>query len=91
MQVSRWGNSLAVRLPASVVKALELKEGDEIEIGVKSNRQFEVERDPRRLEALEAIRKLARPLPPGYKFNRDEIYDRGMMRNAEQEREPVAQ
>jgi antitoxin MazE len=91
MQVSRWGNSLAVRLPAAVVKALELKEGDEIEIGVKGNRQFEVERDPRRLEAIEAIRKLARPLPPGYKFNRDEIYDRGMMRNAEQEREPVAQ
>ena len=89
MQVSKWGNSLAVRLPAAVVKALELKEGDEIEIGVKSNRQ--VERDPRRLEAIEAIRKLARPLPPGYKFNRDEIYDRGMMRNAEQEREPVAQ
>lgn len=26
MQVSKWGNSLAVRLPASVVEALELKE-----------------------------------------------------------------
>jgi antitoxin MazE len=87
MQVSKWGNSLAVRLPAAVVKALELKEGDEIEIGIKDSRSFEVGRDTRRLEALEAIRKLARPLPPGYKFNRDEINDRALMR----QEEPVAQ
>lgn len=26
MQVAKWGNSLAVRLPASVVDALDLKE-----------------------------------------------------------------
>jgi len=32
MQVSRWGNSLAVRLPAAVVDALGLEEGDEIEL-----------------------------------------------------------
>jgi antitoxin MazE len=76
MQVSKWGNSLAVRLPAALVKTLEIKPGDEIEISVKGDRQFEVERDPRRLEALEAICRLAKPLPPGYKFNRDEIYDR---------------
>ncbi len=34
MQVSKWGNSLAIRLPAAVVKALELKEGDDIEVRV---------------------------------------------------------
>jgi antitoxin MazE len=91
MQVSKWGNSLAVRLPAAVVKALELKEGDEIQIGIKDSRSFEVERDARRMEALDAIRKLARPLPPGYKFNRDEIYDRyerGVLQRAERESEP---
>ncbi len=37
MQVAKWGNSLAVRLPAAVVEALKLKEGDDIEIQV-SNR-----------------------------------------------------
>ena len=36
MQVSKWGNSLAVRLPAAVVDALELKEGDQIEIRIRS-------------------------------------------------------
>ncbi|MEN9867194.1 MAG: Antidote-toxin recognition MazE, bacterial antitoxin, partial [Pseudomonadota bacterium] len=32
MLVAKWGNSLALRLPASVVQALELKEGDDITI-----------------------------------------------------------
>jgi antitoxin MazE len=72
MQVSKWGNSLAVRLPAAVVDALELKEGDEIEIRIAGKRNFMVTRDRTREKALEAIRRLARPLPPGFKFDRDE-------------------
>ena len=38
MQVAKWGNSLAVRIPAAVVEVLELKEGDEIEIHVADAR-----------------------------------------------------
>jgi len=72
MQVSKWGNSLAVRLPAAVVDALELKEGDEIEIRIAGKRNYKVTRDRTREKALEAIRRLARPLPPGFKFDRDE-------------------
>ncbi len=30
MRVVKWGNSLAIRLPATVVEVLDLKEGDEI-------------------------------------------------------------
>jgi antitoxin MazE len=48
MQVSKWGNSLAVRLPAEVVEALDLKEGDQIEIRIAGTREFEVRRDPAR-------------------------------------------
>ena len=44
MKVSRWGNSLGVRLPVSVVEALGLAEGDEIEIDVVGARAFEVRR-----------------------------------------------
>ena len=44
MQVAKWGNSLAVRLPASVVAALGLKEGDDIEIHVAGARTFGVAR-----------------------------------------------
>ena len=42
MQVAKWGNSLAVRLPQSVVDALNLKDGDRIEIQVMGARTLEV-------------------------------------------------
>ena len=76
MQVSKWGNSLAVRLPATVVEALKLKEGDEIEITVAGKRSFQVARDRSREEALKTIRRLARPFPAGFKFDREEANER---------------
>jgi len=76
MQVSKWGNSLAVRLPQIVVEALKLKEGDEIEITIAGMRHFEVSRDPKREEALKRLRALRRPLPPGFKFDREEANER---------------
>jgi antitoxin MazE len=76
MQVSKWGNSLAVRLPVAVVKALDLKDGDEIEITITGTRHLEVARDRSREEALESIRQLARPFPPGFKFDREEANER---------------
>ena len=76
MQVAKWGNSLAVRLPSSVVDALDLKEGDRIEIRIAGKREFEVARDRSREKALERIRQLSRPLPPGFKFDRLEANER---------------
>jgi len=76
MQVSKWGNSLAIRLPAAIVQALELKEGDDIEIRVADGRAFEVSRDQSRRRAVENLRKLRRPFPPGFVFDRDDIYER---------------
>jgi len=72
MQVSKWGNSLAVRLPSEVVEALNLKEGDQIEIKIANTRKFEVRRDPTRHRALERLRQLRRPLPAGFVFDRAE-------------------
>ena len=71
-QIAKWGNSLAVRLPSAVVEALGLKEGDEINIKVAGERAFDVELDRSRERALERIRALRRPLPAGWKFDRDE-------------------
>jgi antitoxin MazE len=76
MQVSKWGNSLAIRLPALVVEALELKEGDDIEIRVAGKRAFDVGRDQSRQRALENLRKLRRPFPPGFVFDREEAHER---------------
>jgi antitoxin MazE len=70
LQVARWGSSLAVRLPAAVVEALGLKEGDEIE--VVGDRAFDVELDRSRERALALIRSLRNPLPSDWKFDRDE-------------------
>lgn len=76
MQVAKWGNSLAVRLPAKVVQALELKEGDQIEIRIAGRREFEIARDRSAEKAIERIRRLRRPLPPGFKFDRLEANER---------------
>ena len=70
MRVSKWGNSLAVRLPAAVVDALELKDGDQIEVRIAGPRGFEISRDRSRAAAIERRRKLRRPLPPGFTFDR---------------------
>jgi antitoxin MazE len=76
MQVSKWGNSLAIRLPASVVNALDLKEGDQIEIRIAGDRAFEVRRDQSKSQALARLRKLRRPLPPGFVFDREDAHAR---------------
>jgi len=75
MQVSKWGNSLAVRIPQPVVEALGLKEGDEVEIRVAGKREFAVDHNRKRERALEALRKMDWHFPPGWKFNREELYE----------------
>jgi len=72
MQVARWGNSLAVRLPAAVVEALGLKEGDDVEVHVVGERAFDIARDRSRERALARIRALRKPVPAGWRFDRDE-------------------
>jgi antitoxin MazE len=72
MQVSKWGNSLAVRLPVALVEALELKEGDDIEIHIADERAFGVARKPGREELLARLRAFRGRLPADFKFDRDE-------------------
>lgn len=76
MQVSKWGNSLAIRLPAAVVEALKLREGDDVEIRIAGDRVFEIGHDERREWALNVLKTLKKPLPAGWKLDRDEANDR---------------
>ena len=76
MQVSKWGNSLAVRLPVVVVEALELKEGDDVEIRIVADRSFEVTRRPGATEFLARLRKFRGRLPADFSFNRDAANER---------------
>jgi len=72
MQVAKWGNSLAIRLPAAVVAALRLKEGDEIDIHIAGARDFGVARKPSRQDLLNRLRAYRGRLPLDFKFDRDE-------------------
>jgi antitoxin MazE len=76
MQVSKWGNSLAIRLPSAVVEALKLKEGDEVEVRVAGERVFDVALDRGRERALKRIKSMRLKLPPDWRFDREEINTR---------------
>jgi antitoxin MazE len=70
MQVAKWGNSLAVRLPAAVVEALQLKEGEDIEIQVVGRRTLEIARKPALRDLLARLRKFRGRLPADFLFDR---------------------
>ena len=76
MQVSKWGNSLAVRLPASLVQELDLKEGDDIEITVREKAKMEVERRPGLDDLLAKVRSFKGRGTVDFKFDRDEANER---------------
>jgi antitoxin MazE len=70
MQIAKWGNSLAVRLPSVVVEALNLKEGDDIEIHVVGTRRFQIKKSPGARELVTRLRKYRGRLPADFKFDR---------------------
>lgn len=76
MQVAKWGNSLAVRLPANVVQALDLKEGDDITIHIANERTFEIAKTPTRPELIERLRALRGTIPCDFQFDRAEANER---------------
>ena len=76
MQVSKWGNSLAVRLPAKLVAELGLKEGDEVEVRRTGDGALEIARTPSADEVFDEMLKHRGSLPADYKFDREELYER---------------
>jgi antitoxin MazE len=72
VKVSKWGNSLAIRIPRDVAEALGIKEGDDIDLRAGEVRAFLVDRQMRRAEAVEGLRKFRGRLPAGFKFDREE-------------------
>jgi len=70
MQVSKWGNSLAVRFPASLVQALDLKEGEEIDLHLVGTRSFEIVKKPSVRELLARLHQFRGRLPADFHFDR---------------------
>ena len=76
MIVSKWGNSLAIRLPAQVVEYLKLKEGDDIEIQATDKKHFQVRKKPSLEDRIEGLRKFRGRMPDDFHFNRSELNER---------------
>ena len=70
MQVSKWGNSLAIRFPAGLVQALDLKEGEEVELHYVGDRSFEVVKTPSVTELLARLQQFRGRLPADFHFDR---------------------
>ncbi|MBO9331282.1 AbrB/MazE/SpoVT family DNA-binding domain-containing protein [Achromobacter xylosoxidans] len=70
---------MAVRLPASIVEALALREGDdiEIEIAVDAPRTFGIRKKPGAEALLERLRAFRGKLPADFRFDRNEANERG--------------
>lgn len=75
MHVAKWGNSLAVRLPAELVRELGLKEGDQIDL-VKDIGQVRVRRLARTDEVLNGLRRFRGKLPAMERLSRDDTHER---------------
>jgi antitoxin MazE len=76
MQVSKWGNSLAVRLPKKLVDDLGLVPGDELNVVQACKEEIVVEKVDRRAAFLKSVEQFHFPLPGDYKFDRDEANER---------------
>lgn len=76
MQVAKWGNSLAVRLPKKLVEELKLKPGDELDVVEVSQRVLAVRKIDRRKAALERMAARQWMQPEDYRFDRDEAHER---------------
>ena len=81
MKVEKWGDGLAIRLPADVIEALGLQEGAEIEIRAVGERELEITLDDDKEAALRRLRSLRRPLPSGFRVCRDEVNERQISRD----------
>ena len=71
MQIAKWGNSLAVRLPADLVRTLDLREGDHVDLHA-DGKGLAVARQPRPDEILAGLRRFRGRLAAADRLDRDE-------------------
>ena len=76
MRITKWGNSLGVRLPKDVVDELNLSAGDELAVVAASKTTLVVDKAKNRKDAVERLSKMNWELPEGYKFDREEANKR---------------
>jgi antitoxin MazE len=70
MRLAKWGNSLAVRIPAALIAQMNLREGDEVEVDIRLQKRAAA------LPILAELRQFRGRMPAGYRFNREEANER---------------
>ena len=76
MQVSKWGNSLAVRLPKALVDKLDLAEGDVLDVVEADKSTLVVAKAANKAAVLKELSEFRFELPADYKFDREEANKR---------------
>jgi antitoxin MazE len=78
MKVSKWGNSLAIRLPSELVEKLGVKEGDEVyTVPGMSEEAVTLKRKKSREELWARVDEIRKKLalPADTTFSRRDAYD----------------
>ena len=76
MRVSRWGNSLAVRLPKELVEKLGIAEGDDVDVTSPDSQTIVIAKNDDKGDFLVKLRVLQKPKPEGFVWNRDDANKR---------------
>ncbi|RZL96152.1 MAG: AbrB/MazE/SpoVT family DNA-binding domain-containing protein [Variovorax sp.] len=76
MQVAKWGNSLAIRLPSALVKKMNLSEGDQVHLSVRGARDLSLSKKPGKEDIVAALREFEGRLPADFKFDRNDANER---------------
>jgi antitoxin MazE len=75
MQIGKWGNSLAVRLPKAIAERFNLSEGDEFDSSILEQALGALHADVLRERRKRALREIAETnwsLPDDWKFDRED-------------------
>ena len=78
MKVSQWGNSLAIRLPKTIIDELELKAGDELQAHAEDDDTIIIRKpnnDDGIDQTLDRLKKFRGMIPAGYQFQRKDAYE----------------
>jgi antitoxin MazE len=76
MQVSKWGNSLAVRLPKKLVEDLGIAEGDDVDVKAADAQTIVISKSDDKSDFIIKLRVLQKPKPAGFVWNRDDANKR---------------
>lgn len=75
MQLAKWGDDFAVRLPKEMVEALAVELGDELDVRVQDG-SLCIRRKRTHEEVSESLKRFQGWMPEDFKFDREEANGR---------------